>query len=271
MDPEKPGAATGGNGALPMIEFRNVWFAYNPEDWVLRDVSFKVGRGESLAFVGATGAGKTSLMSLLMRFYDVQKGAILLDGIDIRHWPQTDLRRRMSLVLQDVFLFSGSVNENIRMGDEEIPDEEVRTAARTVNAESFVDRLPEGFDTLLGERGASLSTGQKQLLSFARALAHQPEILILDEATSNVDTETEILIQDALTRLMKGRTSLIVAHRLSTVRHVDRIIVMHKGQIREEGTHQELLKTRGLYYKLYLLQYKDQEARVAGASPSPAS
>ncbi len=271
VDPGKPGVATAGNGALPVIEFRNVWFAYNPEDWVLRDVSFKVGLGESIAFVGATGAGKTSLMSLLMRFYDVQKGAILLDGIDIRHWPQADLRRRMSLVLQDVFLFSGSVNENIRMGDEEIPDEEVRTAARTVNAESFVNRLPEGFSTLLGERGASLSTGQKQLLSFARALAHHPEILILDEATSNVDTETEILIQDALTRLMKGRTSLIVAHRLSTVRHVDRIIVMHKGQIREEGTHQELLRARGLYYKLYLLQYKDQEARVAGASPSPTS
>jgi ATP-binding cassette subfamily B multidrug efflux pump len=269
-DPAEARAAAG-NGGVPAIEFRNVWFAYNPEDWVLRDVSFRVGRGQAVAFVGATGAGKTSLMSLLMRFYDVQKGAILVDGVDIRHWPQKELRRRMSLVLQDVFLFSGSVTENIRMGDEDIPEEEVRAAARTVNAETFVTRLPEGFGTQLGERGASLSTGQKQLLSFARALAHRPEILILDEATSNVDTETEILIQDALTRLMKGRTSLIVAHRLSTVRHVDRIVVMHKGQVREEGTHQELLRARGLYYKLYLLQYKDQEAGVAGTSPSPAS
>ncbi len=263
-DPDRvePGEAAGEEP--PVIEFRNVWFAYQDEDWVLQDVSFSIRRGESVAFVGATGAGKTSLMSLLMRFYDVQKGTVLLDGRDIRLWRQQDLRRRASLVLQDVFLFSGSVAENVRLGDTGITDDEVRTAVRTVNAEGFVTRLPRGIDTQLGERGASLSTGQKQLLSFARALAHDPEILILDEATSNVDTETEILIQDALHRLLEGRTSLVVAHRLSTVRNVDRIVVMHKGRIREEGTHQELLKERGLYYKLYLLQYKDQEARAAG-------
>ncbi len=269
-DPSEAPAAANGAGA-PAIEFRNVWFAYNAEEWVLQDVSFRVAPGESVAFVGATGAGKTSIMSLLMRFYDVQKGAILVDGRDVREWPQRELRRRMSLVLQDVFLFSGTVAENIRMGSDGITDDEVQTAARYVNAEGFVKRLPQGFDTLLGERGASLSTGQKQLLSFARALAHDPQVLILDEATSNVDTETEILIQDALARLMRGRTSLVVAHRLSTVRHVDRIVVMHKGRIREEGTHQSLLKERGLYYKLYLLQYKDQEAlQTPGSAPTPS-
>jgi ABC-type multidrug transport system fused ATPase/permease subunit len=257
------------DGDAPIIEFRNVWFAYQGEDWVTRDVSFRVMRGESLAFVGATGSGKTTIMSLLMRFYDVQKGAILVDGVDVRSWPQHELRRRMSLVLQDVHLFSGTVARNIRMGNETITDDDIQTAARYVNAEGFILRLPEQFETPLGERGASLSTGQKQLLSFARALANDPEILILDEATSNVDTETEILIQEALSKLMRGRTSLVVAHRLSTVRNVDRILVMHKGAVREEGTHQELLKQRGLYYRLYLLQYKDQEA--AGAPrPAPA-
>jgi ATP-binding cassette subfamily B protein len=257
-------AATDGN--IPVIEFRNVWFAYKDEDWILKDVSFTIRRGESVAFVGATGSGKTTTMSLLLRFYDVQKGEILMDGVDIRQWPQAALRRRMSLVLQDVFLFSGSVSENVRMGNSGISDREIEEASRHVNAYDFVDRLPQHFETPLGERGASLSTGQKQLLSFARALAHDPDILILDEATSNVDTETEILIQQALARLMQGRTSLIVAHRLSTVRHVDRIIVIHKGMIREEGTHQELLKERGLYHKLYLLQYKDQEAPGADRS-----
>ncbi len=261
-----PVAASGGE--TPRIEFEHVWFAYNPGEWVLRDVSFKVHRGQAVAFVGHTGAGKTSIMSLLMRFYDVQKGRILMDGVDVRQWPQRELRRKMSLVLQDVFLFSGSVAENVRMGDDDLPADEIQTAARYVNAEGFVQRLPLGFDTQLGERGASLSTGQKQLLSFARALAHDPEVLILDEATSNVDTETEILIQEAVTRLMEGRTSLVVAHRLSTVRNVDRIIVLHKGQIREEGTHQELLRERGLYYKLYLLQYKDQESAVPGSAPA---
>ena len=256
---------------VPAIEFRNVWFAYNPGEWVLRDVSFQVRHGESVAFVGATGAGKTSIMSLLMRFYDVQKGSILVEGVDIRDWPQRELRRGMSLVLQDVFLFSGSVAENVRLGNETVTDEQVREAVRTVNAKRFVEALPVGLDTRVGERGASLSTGQKQLLSFARALARDPEVLILDEATSNVDTETEILIQDALERLMSGRTSLVVAHRLSTVRNVDRIIVLHKGRIRESGTHQELLKKRGVYYTLYLLQYQAQAGRAPEGAPASSA
>jgi ATP-binding cassette, subfamily B, multidrug efflux pump len=249
---------------LPIIEFRNVWFAYANEDWVLRDVSFTVHRGETIAFVGATGAGKTTIMSLLLRFYDVQQGSVLVDGKDVREWGQEALRRRMSLVLQDVFLFSGSVAENIRMGKNGTDAERIVAAARTVNAEGFVRRFPQGFDTELGERGASLSTGQKQLLSFARALYNDPEILILDEATSNVDAETEVLIQEALKRLLHGRTSLVVAHRLSTVRNADRILVLHKGAVREMGTHQELLRRRGLYYRLYLLQYRDQEALASG-------
>jgi ATP-binding cassette subfamily B protein len=269
-DPDSPGRPLQAEG-IPAIEFRGVWFAYKEgdvgdEEWILRDVSFRVERAESIAFVGATGAGKTTIMSLLLRFYDVQKGEILVDGVDVRLWPQRDLRRKMSLVLQDVFLFGGTVAENIRMGTPGIPDESVENAARQVNAYDFVSRLPRRFDTPLGERGASLSTGQKQLLSFARALTHDPEILILDEATSNVDTETEILIQDALTRLLRGRTSLVVAHRLSTVRNVDRILVLHKGQLREQGSHQDLLKERGLYYRLYQLQYKDQEAREPASS-----
>jgi len=252
--------------STPIIEFRNVWFAYIDEDWVLRDVSFKVERGETVAFVGHTGAGKTTIMSLLLRFYDVQKGAVLVDGKDVKEWRQDELRRRMSLVLQDVFLFSGSVAENIRMGQngDGHDTERIEEAARTVNAAGFVSRFPEGYNTELGERGASLSTGQKQLLSFARALYNDPEILILDEATSNVDAETEVLIQEALKRLLQGRTSLVVAHRLSTVRNANRILVLHKGTIRESGTHQELLRERGLYYRLYLLQYRDQEALAQG-------
>jgi ABC-type multidrug transport system fused ATPase/permease subunit len=255
--------------AVPVIEFRNVWFAYLGEDWVLKDVSFPVYRGETVAFVGATGAGKTTIMNLLFRFYDVQRGAVLVDGRDVREWREADLRARMSLVLQDVFLFSGSVMENIRMGNENIDRDRVIAAARTVNAEGFVSRIPGGFDARVGERGASLSTGQKQLLSFARALCHDPEILILDEATSNVDSETEVLIQEGLGRLMTGRTSLVVAHRLSTVRNADRILLLHRGAIREQGTHQELLRRRGLYYKLYLLQYQDQEAVATGRTAAP--
>jgi len=272
-DPREPASRPEPDAAVPQIEFRNVWFAYRGEDWVLRDVSFKVARGETVAFVGATGAGKTTLMNLLLRFYDVQRGCILVDGRDVREWPQAELRRRTSLVLQDVFLFSGGIADNITMGDPALDRERAIAAARTVNLEGFVSRLPEGFDTTVGERGASLSTGQKQLLSFARALCHDPEILILDEATSNVDAETELLIQEGLGRLVKGRTSLVVAHRLSTVRNADRILLLHRGAVREEGTHQELLRQRGLYYKLYLLQYQDQEAlaprrEIATAEPA---
>jgi ATP-binding cassette, subfamily B, multidrug efflux pump len=270
IEPSAPFALPAASEDVPLIEFRNVWFAYKGENWVLRDVSFRVGRGESVAFVGATGSGKTTTMSLILRFYDVQKGAVLVDGKDVREWPQRELRRRTALVLQDVFLFSGSVADNVRMGEDALSAEAIREAARNVNADGFVSALPDGYDTPLGERGASLSTGQKQLLSFARALAQEPEILILDEATSNVDSETEVLIQDALGRLMRGRTSLVVAHRLSTVRNADRILLLHRGQIREEGTHQELLQARGLYYKLYLLQYKDQEA-LAAVSRATAS
>jgi len=272
-DPDSPEAVAPDGEEVPAIEFRQVWFSYKQggpveeEDWILRDVSFRVQRGESVAFVGATGAGKTTIMSLLLRFYDVQKGMILVDGVDVRLWSQHDLRRRMSLVLQDVFLFSGTVTENIRLGTDRIGMDRIEATARQVNAYDFISRLPRGFDTPLGERGASLSTGQKQLLSFARALSHDPEILILDEATSNVDTETEVLIQDALARLLAGRTSLVVAHRLSTVRNVNRILVLHKGQLREEGSHQELLRRRGLYYRLYQLQYKDQEALAPASSP----
>jgi ABC-type multidrug transport system fused ATPase/permease subunit len=269
VDPARARGANG-DGTAPLIEFRNVWFAYKDENWVLRDVSFRIERGESIAFVGATGSGKTTTMSLILRFYDAQRGAVLVDGVDVREWNQADLRRRMALVLQDVFLFSGSVSENVRLGDAALDDARIEAAARDVNADGFVTRLPQGYATPLGERGASLSTGQKQLLSFARALAQDPEILILDEATSNVDTETEILIQDAVRRLMHGRTSLVVAHRLSTIRNADRILLFHKGQLRESGTHQELLKARGLYYTLYQLQYKDQEA-LAGGSTLAAS
>ena len=268
VDPEDGRGSPPLDASLPIIEFRNVWFAYLKEDWVLRDVSFSVARGETIAFVGATGSGKTTIMNLLLRFYDVQKGQVLVDGRDVREWNQAALRRRMSLVLQDVFLFSGSVAENIRMGQDGTgaDAQRIENATKTVNASGFVSRFPRGFDTELGERGASLSTGQKQLLSFARALYNDPEILILDEATSNVDAETEVLIQEALKRLLQGRTSLVVAHRLSTVRNADRILVLHKGCIRESGTHQELLRQRGLYYRLYLLQYRDQEALAAGRS-----
>ena len=287
------------------IEFDHVWFAYNaggetgvpsassgqalarPEgaagragtpvappatepDWVLRDVSFVLEPGETVAVVGHTGAGKTTLISLLMRFYDVQRGAIRIDGVDIREMNLDDLRSRFGVVLQDPFLFSGTVAGNIRLGTARIQDADVEQAAEDVNLADFIRSLPGGFKEEVRERGSTLSTGQKQLISFARALAHNPKILILDEATSSVDTETEFRVRDALNRMVEGRTSLIIAHRLSTIQRADKIIVMHKGRVREMGSHQQLLAQRGIYYKLYQLQYKDQEM-PAGAAPVTAN
>ncbi len=249
------------------IEFRHVWFAYDPGNWVLRDVSFHIAEGEKVAIVGATGAGKTSIISLVSRFYDVQKGQILVDGMDVRDVPQVALRRQVGVVLQDPFLFTGTVAHNIRLNEERITDEQVRQAARHVHADDFIARLPQGYDTPVRERGAGLSVGQKQLIAFARAVAFDPALLlVLDEATASVDTETEWLIQQALGRLMEGRTSIVIAHRLSTIREVDRIIVLHKGQIVESGTHDALLQHNGIYARLYELQYRDQE--VAAESPA---
>ena len=259
-NPEKPVVLTDPKGR---IAFENVWFAYNSEDWVLKDVSFVAEPGQSVAFVGATGAGKTTIISLLLRFYDPQKGRILFDGIDIRLLNQEDIRKHVGLALQDVFLFSGSILENIRLWNTAISEEAVRVSATHVNAHTFIDRTPAGYQTELGERGTTLSVGQRQLISFARALAYSPTVLALDEATSSVDTETEWLIQDALDTLRKNRTSLIIAHRLSTIQNADAIVVLHKGQIQEIGTHLGLLKAGNLYYRLYQLQYKDQEAKVA--------
>jgi ATP-binding cassette subfamily B protein len=249
------------------IEFRNVWFAYKDEDWVLKDVSFEARPGERIAFVGHTGAGKTTITNLLLRFYDIQRGQILLDGVDIRELDLGQLRSCFSIVLQDVFLFSGDIASNIRLGKAAISDEAVHKAAREVHADPFISRLPLKYSTDVRERGAGLSVGQKQLISFARALAFDPVVLILDEATSSIDTETEILIRDAVERLMEGRTSLVIAHRLSTIQSVDKIVVMHKGEVRETGTHQELLANRGIYWRLYQLQfYQDfkQEQSLAG-------
>jgi ATP-binding cassette, subfamily B, multidrug efflux pump len=242
------------------VEFDRVWFAYNGEDWVLRDVSFRIAPGETVAVVGHTGAGKTTLISLLLRFYDVQRGAIRLGGADIREFDPRDLRRHFGVVLQDPHLFSGTIGGNIRLGTESITDEHLETAAEQVNLLEFVRSLPDGFSERVRERGDGLSTGQKQLISFARALAHNPRFLVLDEATSSVDTETEYRVREALARMVEGRTSIVIAHRLSTIQRADRILVMHKGQLRESGTHQQLLTLRGIYWKLYQLQYKDQEA-----------
>jgi len=241
------------------IQFRNVWFAYKDDDWILKDVSFSVSQGEKIAIVGATGAGKSTLISLLSRFYRIQQGEIHIDGININDISKESLRRNIGTVLQDVFLFSGNVRDNITLSNPDITDEQLLAAAKDVNAFDFILRLENGFDEVVRERGSNFSTGQKQLISFARVLVYDPRILVLDEATSNIDTETEILIQKALSRLMESRTSIIIAHRLSTIKNVDRIIVMHKGRIREIGTHKELLEQRGIYYKLYQLQYKDQE------------
>jgi len=261
------------------VEFRDVWFAYDDgapagdgaPDWVLKGVSFHIRPGESVAFVGHTGAGKTSIINLIARFHDPQRGRVLVDGVDVRAYRQRDLRRHVGLVLQDVFLFSGTVASNIRLGNAEIDDAQVRRAAEFVNAHRFIDALPDGYQTEVVERGATLSAGQRQLIAFARALAHNPEILlVLDEATSSVDTETEILIQEALQRVLRGRTSIIIAHRLSTIQNVDRILVMHKGRIVEEGTHRALLARGGIYTKLYQLQYRDQERRLSGARDAGA-
>jgi ATP-binding cassette subfamily B protein len=246
------------------LEFDHVWFAYNQSDWVLRDVSFRVAPGETVAVVGHTGAGKTTLASLLLRFYDVQQGAIRLGGVDIRNLDLAELRRQFGVVLQDPYLFTGTVESNIRLGTEQIGLARVKQAAERVNLADFVEGLPEGYHQAVREGGNGYSTGQKQLMSFARALAHDPRILILDEATSSVDTETEFRIREALDHLVEGRTSIVIAHRLSTIQRADRILVMHKGQVRETGTHQELLALRGIYWKLFQLQYKDQ------TMPSPA-
>lgn len=247
------------------LEFDHVWFAYGgaegQEDWVLRDLSFKIKPGESVAFVGHTGAGKTTIISLVSRFYDVQKGAVKIDGQDVRDYNQIDLRRHVGIVLQDPFMFSGTVKSNITLGDESIPIEQVIEAAKFVNAHRFIEKLSKGYDTPVRERGAGFSTGQKQLIAFARALVQNPDILlVLDEATANVDTETEELIQDALKKLMQGRTSIIIAHRLSTIQDADRIMVMRKGQLEEQGNHFELLQQGGYYRKLYELQYQGREA-----------
>ena len=257
--PSGPAARRGGR-----IRFEHVWFSYRDDEYVLRDVSFEVASGERVGVVGATGAGKTTLINLLMRFYDVDRGRITIDDVDIREMPLTDLRRRFGLVLQDVYLFSGSVRDNVRLGHDGIGNAEVRAAARSVHADGFIERLPNGFDSEVGERGASLSVGQRQLLSFARALAFAPDVLLLDEATSSVDTDTERLIQDALHVLMAGRTTVAIAHRLSTVQDMDQILVLHRGELREAGTHQQLLARRGLYHTLYQLQYKHQERNADG-------
>src|SRR6266436_2683083 len=261
--------AAGGRAGAPVSPPTSSLQA-NDSEWVLRDVNFALEPGETVAVVGHTGAGKTTLISLLMRFYDVQRGAIRIDGVDIKEMNLDELRGRFGVVLQDPFLFSGTVAGNIRLGTARIQDADVEQAAEDVNLGDFIRTLPGGFKEEVRERGSTLSTGQKQLISFARALAHNPKILILDEATSSVDTETEFRVRDALNRMVEGRTSLIIAHRLSTIQRADKIIVMHKGQVREMGSHQQLLAQRGIYYKLYQLQYKDQELNVERA-PSPAN
>ena len=255
-NPNKPVNLTNVRG---QIDFNNVWFAYNKEDYILKDISFSINPGETVAIVGHTGAGKTSIINILTRFYDINKGSILLDGINIEMLDKRELRKYVSMVLQDVFLFSGNIESNINLNNNSIDKIKILEAAAAVGAEKFIDALPDKYDEEVKERGATLSVGQKQLISFARALAYDPQILILDEATSSVDTETEHLIQKAINKLLVGRTAIVIAHRLSTIQSADKIIVLHKGEIRETGNHQQLLAKQGIYYKLYQLQYKDQE------------
>jgi ATP-binding cassette subfamily B multidrug efflux pump len=260
VEPKRGGKAVGD------IEFQNVWFAYKENDWVLKDISFKIRAGESVALVGHTGSGKTTVTNLLMRFYDVQQGRILVDGVDVRDWDLNDLRSNFAVVLQDVFLFSGTIKDNIRLGNSEIGEDRVEWAAKEVRADDFIQRLDGKYLSEVRERGAGLSVGQKQLISFARALAFDPKILILDEATSSIDTETEQLIQKAVERVMESRTSMVVAHRLSTIQKCDRIMVFHHGELREAGTHNELLGERGLYWRLYQLQYTDEKLPASAAA-----
>jgi ATP-binding cassette subfamily B multidrug efflux pump len=241
------------------IEFKNVWFAYNKDEFVLKDISFSINPGETIAIVGHTGAGKTSIINILTRFYDINKGEILIDGVNIEKMDKRELRKHISMVLQDVFLFSGNVKSNINLDNDEISDERILEAAKVVGADKFIEDLPKKYNEEVKERGATLSVGQKQLISFARALAFNPKILILDEATSSIDTESEHLIKQAIEKLLVGRTAIVIAHRLSTIQNADKIIVLHKGEIRETGNHQQLLAKKGIYYKLYQLQYKDQE------------
>ncbi len=253
------------------IAFEGVWFAYRGEEWVLRDLSFRVAPGERIALVGATGAGKTTIIKLLNRMYDVSRGRVLVDGVDVRDWDLAALRRHIGVVLQDVFLFSGSVASNLTLERADISPAAAQHAAEVVHADPFIRRLPGGYDEPLRERANNLSVGQRQLLSFARALAYAPTVLVLDEATSSVDTETELLLQDAVQRLLSGRTAVVIAHRLSTIERVDRILVLHGGELRESGTHAELLRRRGLYYRLYQLQYAAPAAPRAEAPAQPAA
>jgi ABC-type multidrug transport system fused ATPase/permease subunit len=250
------------------VVFDNVWFHYKPDAPVLKGVSFRIEPGEKIAVVGATGSGKTTTIKLLNRFYDIQKGSIKVSGVDVRDWNLKALRRHIGVVLQDVFLFSGDIRENLALGDRSIALERIEKAARAANAHSFIDRLPEGLHAQVLERGSNFSGGQRQLLSLARVLVFQPEILVMDEATSSVDTETELLIQDGLDKVMKGRTCLVIAHRLSTICNADRIIVLHHGEVREIGSHAELMEKEGIYHRLYQLQYEREELQLPSAQPA---